>query len=530
MFGPKLDRRGMLQASAAVAASSFVESLFSPAMASHGSTRTLRLRANRSIVSTDPGYMIGGFEMVLQFACLARLVSYTDDSDEWGWKPSDFVKSIEQTDDPKKITFELVPGIMWYDGTTHEPIGELTAEDVKFSLERMKVAEWKDKAVALDDVEITGTHSGVINLNTPFAPIWYTWFGDGTGTILSKKAVEAAGGKFDGMFNFYCGPYRIKEWVQKQSYRLEPNPNWAGRKPHIDDVKFLIIDDEKTAEIAYEAGEIDITHISTDTLARYQKDGVPEKTVLKTYAGTAWMWMGLNVDHPKLQDIRVRRAIQHAVDVDTIIDAAYAGISPRSRGVVPPGLIGHRTETKFEKPDADAARALVAEAGADGLTLELRTINRIDRIAAATVIQANLAEIGITVDVIPMDAGPFWNLGLETEGDDWKDLQLWLMRYADSPDPSQMVQWYIEDQVGVWNWERWKDAEFDKLYQEGLVETDEAKRHGIYIRMQEIMEDTGAYVWITHEPVGIIYRDDLDTSIQPTGWLWYLSNFEWQSS
>ncbi|MGI9335403.1 MAG: ABC transporter substrate-binding protein, partial [Gammaproteobacteria bacterium] len=480
----------------------------------------------RAIVSTDPGYMIGGMEMVLQFACLARLASYTDDSDDWGWRPSEFVSTIEQSD-PSTIKFELKKGIMWYDGDTHEPIGELDAEDVKYSLERMKVAEWKDKAVALDHVEVTGTHTGTLHLSTPFAPIWYTWLADGTGAILSKKAVEAAGGKFDGIFKFYCGPYRVKEWVQKQSFTLEANPNWPGTKPHITDARFVIIDDAKAAEIAYEAGEVDITHISTDTLARYQKDGSPAKSVVEAYPSTNWIWMGLNTEHPKLQDVRLRRAIQHAVDVDTIIEAAYAGISPRSRGVVPPGLIGHRAETKYEKPDLDAARALLEEAGVSDLTIELKTINRTELVAAATVIQANLAEIGITVDVIPMDAGPFWNLGLETEGDDWKDLQMYIHRYLDSPDPSQMVQWFIADQVGVWNWERWKDPEFDELYKQGLVETDETKRHAIYIRMQEIMEDTGAYVWLTHEPIGVIYRDNLKTSIQPTGWLWYIDRFQW---
>ena len=82
------------------------------------------------------------------------------------------------------------------------------------------VAEWKDQAVALEHVEITGSHSGTIHLNAPFAPIWYTWLCDGTGAILCKKAVEAAGGKFTGMFDHYCGPYRVKEWVQKQSDSL----------------------------------------------------------------------------------------------------------------------------------------------------------------------------------------------------------------------------------------------------------------------------------------------------------------------
>ena len=521
----RLDRRQALQASGGgLAAAALVGRLTDPAYA-QAMDKPLRLRANRTIVSTDPGYMVGGFEMVLQYACLASLAVHTEGGD-WGWKPSEFVESLEQPD-AQTIHFVLRKGIMWRDGDSHEPIAELDAEDVKFSLERMKVSEWKDKAVSLDHVEVTGSHSGTIHLNAPFAPIWYTWLANGTGTILCRSRVEELGGAYDGIFNFYCGPYRIREWVQKQSYSLEPNPDWHGTPPNIPDVKFIIIDDEKTAEIAYEAGEIDITHISTDTMARYFDEGPPPDTTFETFPGTAWMWIGMNTEHPKLQDIRIRRAIQHAVDVETIIQAAYAGLAPRSRGIVPPGLIGHRTETKFETPDLEAARALVAEAGAEGLTLELKTINRVDRIATATVVQANLAEIGIDVDIIPMDAGPFWNLGLESEGDDWKDLQLWIMRYGDSPDPSQMAQWYVSGQVGIWNWERWSDPEFDALFQEGLVETDEAKRHDIYIRMQEIMEDTGAYVWLIHEPYGVIYRDTLTTSIRPSGWGWYVSKFAW---
>ncbi|MBT7647409.1 MAG: hypothetical protein HN768_10190, partial [Rhodospirillaceae bacterium] len=296
MNGPNLNRRSVLQAAGvAASASLFVDSLISPANAA--SDRTLRIRTNRAIVSTDPGYMVGGFEMVLQFACLARLASYTG-GDTWGVKPSEFVNSVEQID-TTTIGFELKPGIMWYDSTTHEVIGELDAEDVKFSLERMKESEWKDKAVALDNVEVTGSHSGLIHLNQPFAPIWNTWICDGTGTIVSKKAVEAAGGKYDGIFNFYCGPYRVKEWTQKQGYSLEPNPNWSGTPAHINDVRFIIIDDEKTAEIAYEAGEIDITHIAIDAIPRLQENP-PPNTVVKTFAGTQWYWMGLNVDHPNL--------------------------------------------------------------------------------------------------------------------------------------------------------------------------------------------------------------------------------------
>jgi len=188
-------------------------------------------------------------------------------------------------------------------------------------------------------------------------------------------------------------------------------------------VKFFIIDEEKTAEIAFEAGEIDITEIAIDAIPRLQEDP-PEGAIVKVYSGTAWYWMGMNTDHPNLQDIRVRKAIQHAVDVDSVIEGAWAGVPTRAYGIVPPGLIGYRTEGKYQTPDPDAARALIAEAGAEGRKLTLKTINSADRIAAAQIIQANLADVGLELEVVPMDAGPFWNLGLETEGDEWKDLEL----------------------------------------------------------------------------------------------------------
>lgn len=178
-------------------------------------------------------------------------------------------------------------------------------------------------------------------------------------------------------------------------------------------------------------------------------------------------------------------------------------------------------------PDLDAARALIAEAGAEGMTVTLKTINVADRMAAATIIQANLAEIGLNVEVVPLDAGPFWALGLESEGDEWQRLELWIMSYLDSPDPSQMTQWFISDQVGVWNWERWSDPEFDELFAAGLAETDTAKRHDIYVRMQEIMEDTGAYVFLMFPPNGVMYREGLEPVITPNGYIWQVAEFEW---
>lgn len=473
--------------------------------------KILRVRSNRDIQVLDPASMIGGTEIDLQIACLASLAVFKP-GDEIAWQPSAFVESIEQTD-ATHIKFVLRPGIMWSGDN-----GELTAEDVKYSYERIadpaNKFPWKDKWGALEQVQINGKYDGIIALKQPFAPLMLTTLCDGTGTIVCKRATEKAGGKFTTEFPAQCGPYFMKEWLPKQRVVLVSNPQWNGPKPSIEEIHILFVDDEKAAELAYEAGDVDLTDVSLASAERYRKQPPPNTKVYER-PGLLWTWMGMNTEHPKLSDIRVRKAIQHAVDVNSILEAAYGGVGPQSHGVVPPGLTGHREHGAFEKPDIAKAKSLLAEAGVSDLNLTIKVLNQTANTTAAQIIQANLAEIGIALDIVPLDSGPFWNLGIEEKGDEWKDLQLWIMRFGDTPDPSQMTQWYISEQVGVWNWERWKNPEFDELHKKGLVESDPKVRNEIYLRMQQIMEDTGAYVWITHEPVVAIYRDTIEPVILP---------------
>jgi len=74
---------------------------------------------------------------------------------------------------------------------------------------------------------------------------------------------------------------------------------------------------------------------------------------------------------------------------------------------------------------------------------------------------------------------------------------------------------------------RWSDPEYDELFAAGLAETDTDKRHDIYVRMQEIMEDTGAYVFLMFPPNGVMYREGLDPVITPNGYLWQIPGFKW---
>ncbi len=468
----------------------------------------LTVRLAGEMDSLDNGYNVGGSPDNDVLWCInPALVHFGYQDGQLTWRPTAYVEHIAQTD-PTHIDFTLRSGFQWTNG-----FGEFTAEDVAYSYNRMKTSEWKGFFEAFDRVDLKDKYSGTLVLSTPFAPFMVSTLASGTGVILSQKATESVGGKFTTEIPATCGPY-LYEWKEKQYVRFRRNPEWNGAKPHFDDLKCLFVTEDEAASLAYEAGELDCTRITANTYARYLKQ-LPANSKLKVAGALQYMWLGMNTEHPKLKDIRVRQAIQHAVDTKSVIDGAYAGTAEPSAGIVCPGLVGKRDEPKYSY-DPAKARQLLNEAGVSGLELELKTLNQQERVLAAQIIQANLAAVGITVTVLPQDSGPFWDMGQESKGDTWKDLQIWIMRYGAGADPYEPFQWFVRDQVGIWNWERWSDDEFEALFKDGIVETDSAKRHKIYIRMQEIMEDTGAYVWLDHEPEVFIHKDSLHTDFAPS--------------
>lgn len=499
-------RRRFLQTTAFAGAAGLVGSF--PGISYSATSDTLTVRFDRELESLDPGYYVGGHPPNdVNWCTMPSLVHYGDT--ETGWVPSPFVEEIVVRD-AQHIDFTLKSGLMWSGG-----FGEVTTEDVAYSYDRMAQSEWKGDYVAYDHVEIKDKHSGTIVLNQPFSPFMSATLASGTGVIICKKAVEAAGGKYTVDVPATCGPYIVEEHKQAQHVKLRPNPDWTGPQPAFKNIDCIFVTEDEAGALAFEAGELDCAKITANSYARYQKETPPNSTL--TVAGALqYMWMGLNTEHPKLQDIRVRQAIQHAVDKDSIIQGAYSGTAEPSFGVVCPGLVGRRLETAYSY-DPAKAKALLDEAGVSGLSLTLRTLNAQERVLAAQIIQANLAAIGITVEVVPLDSGPFWELGQESKGETWKELEIWLMRFGSGPDPYEPFQWFVRDQVGIWNWERWSSDEFEELFAKGVAETDAGKRHDIYIRMQEIMEETGAYVWLTHEPEVFIHRADVDAKFAPSG-------------
>lgn len=501
-------RRAFLKGSTAMG----VAAAAGPRLAWGAGAGVLKVRSYADLQTLDPAFTLSSPEFDIMGCLFNKLIEYQP-GNTWEWELQ-AASAIEQVGNT--ITFTLRPGIRWTNG-----FGEMTAEDVKYSFERIADPElespYAEDWVTLDGVEVTDRYSGVIVLKEASPMVWTTTLVGTSGLIVCKQAVEALPEKkFTTEPPATAGPYLLDRWMPKQKTVLARNPDWKGPMPDFDVIEIYPIEDEKTAELGFEAGDLDYTRISLSSLTAY-RDALPPGAGLIEKPSLKYVWMGINTDHPLFQDLRVRKAVQMAVDVDAILEAAYFGVADPATGIVAPGLTGNRGYNLTER-DPEGARKLLAEAGrGDGFRTTLTVLNKAAFVTTAQVIQANLAEIGIEVEINQLDSGAWWTMGMESEGEAWKDVQLFLQRFSTQPDPGWTTMWFTCDQVGVWNWERWCNEEFTELHRQAMVELDPAKRDVMYRRMQDLMEESGAYRFITHEATPALYRDTILPATKPDG-------------
>ena len=503
---PGMSRRSFLATTGAFGAASMAY----PHMAVSQDGSVLTIRSYSDLQILDPAFRLSLPEDDIIRAIFPPLIEPAP-GDVWEWKPV-AAASMEQLDD-LTIAFTLKDNMGFTDG-----YGEVTAEDVKFSIERFadpaNESPYAGDWAALREVEVKDRLSGLIHLNNKFVPLWTTTLPTPASCIVSRRAVEELGGKIGTDPVAQSGQYLLTEWVPKQRTVLKRNPDWAHEPGGFEEIHIIPIEDPATAERGFEAGDLDYTWTSVSSLPRL-KENPPAGSVVLEKPSLAYVWLGMNQDNPALQDIRIRRAIQHAIDREVVVDAAYFGAASVGNGIIAPGVVGSRDSVTYDY-DPDRARELLTEAGAEGLNVTLDILNQSERLSAAQVIQAYLADVGINCEIKQNDSGTFWSLGSK-DGDYFMDLQLVLSRFSMQPDPSWATVWFTPEQVGVWNWERFDNAEYKELHDQGLVESDPAVRDEIYKRMQALMDESGCYVFLTHEVVGAIHKDTIMPGLKPNG-------------
>ena len=513
----RITRRQFLQAAGATGVLSFAGPNFS--WAADG--KVLKVRVRNEFYSFDPLVTISETDTVVMHALFERLIEY-DSGDQWGWHLG--AAEMIEYETPTRLRFRMRPGIKWSGG-----YGDVSAEDFKYSIERIAWMEGSTNRMEwtqLIEVEVDGPQDGVIVLKAPQANLFSNTLPRDMATILCKAAME----KIDGQkFTFdppaYSGPYKIGDFspttgtvVLVRNEEHTPYPGATGREEadevYWDEMHFTHVGSHKTAELAFLAGDLDATDIAESSIPEFKKN-VPDNSNLVTANTTGFTWFGMNVEHAPFDDIRVRRAIQMAIDPHEINEGAYFGAASVGTGVIAPGLEGY-WDVERPKPDLDKARALLAEAGhPNGFDTNITVLNSDAQVAACQIIQAQLSQIGVNVEVLQYEGGTFWNLGQESQGDDWKNLQLIFQQWTSSPDPNRATQWFTIAGVGDWNWERWRSEEYTQLNDDAMTSVDAEERDRIYQRMMEVMWEDAAYVPINHVQIGWLVRDHVNMNFIP---------------
>ncbi|MEM7173209.1 MAG: ABC transporter substrate-binding protein [Pseudomonadota bacterium] len=475
---------------------------------SAANAETLRVYVPSDPASVDPAFWGTSVDGYLMFNVLPRLATPAPGSE---WKLElDAAESIDMSD-PTKIKFKLKEGLQWANG-----YGELTAEDVKFSFERhldenlgSYIAGEFD---ALDHVEVTGPYSGTIHLKYAAVPMWQSTLGWYGGTIISKKEAMENDGSLPVQVKATLGAYTFEEFSPGERMVLKADPNWHGPKPHFDEVILIPIADANAAEVAFAAGELDFL-TSTASGPDQLREQYGDKANIDVLSSVDYTWLGLNAQHPSLADKRVRQAIQMGVDMETLLAASYEGMDvDAATGFAAPGMIGYRPASKV-KYDPEAARALVSEAGAEGQTIELSYANFGARDTQAQVIQANLAEIGLNVELNAMDEATFWDVtAVKTP-----DRQLTLKAWFGNPEAMYGLQYFTEAEFEGWNWEGFDDPRYTELMNAAWEVADNQQRGDMYIEMQDIMEQSGSFLFVDNSPAVIVYKSDIEPGMLPDG-------------
>jgi peptide/nickel transport system substrate-binding protein len=475
----------------------------------------LHIRNYLDILSLDPPHGFSMAEGIVEKAIYQCLLQFKADG-TWDTE-LDAAEYFEAIDDTH-YAFRLKKGQMFSNG-----FGEMTADDVKFSYERaidpvMNALNAVEMGT-LSHVDVHDRYSGTIVLHSPYAAMIPVSVASSVGTILSRKALTSVGGRFTTQPPACSGPYLFESWQAMRKTVLIKNPLWTGSEAAFEEIHIYAMTDDKAAETAFEAGQLDCALISVESTGPFQKN-LPPNSYIEIYPSGRNYWLGINQSNPALQDIRVRQAIQWAIDVEAVVEATWFGLAEPSTGPIPRGMLGYRERALIPAVgNAEKARELLKQAGVElPLRLRLDIANDTLYLTPAQVIQWSLKKVGIEIEIRTQDASTFMTLGSEAAGDQWQDIQLFIQSFVGGADPYYSVTWFISQQMGHWNWERFTNEEFDQLNDRALATNDVAERDQIYQRMQDLMEESGCYRFISNGVMPQMIRNTIKPAFAPDGY------------
>jgi peptide/nickel transport system substrate-binding protein len=298
------------------------------------------------------------------------------------------------SEDGLTYTFQLAPGVTFHNGVP------LAAEHVVFSFERAmaedSVNAQKQLFEPIEAVEATGDDVVAITLERPTGHFLFN-LGWGDMVIVEPSSAETNRNQPVG-----TGPFRFVRWVTGDRVELERNPDYWGEAPALSAATFKFIPDPAAATAAMLAGDIDAfaNFPAPEALAQFEGDPRFEVVIGTTEGETI---LAINNARPPFDDLRVRQALAHAIDKQAIIDGAMFGYGTAIGSHFAPHHPAYLDLADRYPYDPVAAMALLSEAGVEDLQVTLKLPPPSYARRGGEIIQAQLAAVGITAEIIPME-------------------------------------------------------------------------------------------------------------------------------
>ncbi len=423
------------------------------------------------------------------------------------------------SDDGMEYTFNLRKGVKFHTTDFFTPTRDLNADDVIYSFMRqmdqndpwysyaggsweyftgMSMPDLIKEIVKVDDYTVKFV------LNRPEAPMIAN-LGMDFASIMSKEYADQlqAAGKLEDLNQMPVGtgPFQFVAYQKDAVIRYKAHPDyWDGKQP-IDDLVFAITPDASVRLQKLKAGEChvmpypnpaDIEAIAAD----------PDLTLMEQ-AGLNVGYLGYNTLQKPFDDVRVRKALNMAINKEAIIDAVFQGSGQAAKNPIPPTMWSYNEAVEDDPYDPEAAKKLLEEAGASGLEMKIwaMPVQRPympNARRTAELIQADFAAIGVNAEIVSYEWGEY----LKRSQDKERDGAIILGWTGDNGDPDNFLAVLLGcDGVGGSNRANWCNEDFEKLIQEAKVLGSQEERAKLYEQAQVVFKEQAPWATLAHSTV-----------------------------
>jgi peptide/nickel transport system substrate-binding protein len=485
---PKVSRRTFLKTSAAAAALAAAtgEGLRTAEAQAPKKGGTLRVGFYIEAATMDPHFSGSKIDRQVYHNIYEPLLTLDN---KLGIKPG-LAESWQQPD-PKTVVFKLRRGVKFHDGT------DFDAEAVKFNFNRMKTeakSVRKGEVASIEAVEAVDSHTVKLHLRRPDAALFAT-LTDRAGMMVSPKTAKERGQELErNAKGAGTGPFEFVEWVRDSHLVIKRNESYWNKQggPYLDRVRYRPIPDDTVKLQSPQSGEIDVMdYVQPRDVAAVRAD---KNVVVVDVPSLAAFAYQLNHTKPPFNVKALRQAVAYALDIEQIVKGVWLGIGVPANGPIPPTSWAYDRTIPAIKRDLAKAKAKLAEGGKPGgFAFTLTTTNIPINVQEAEVIQAQLAEAGITVKIKLGDSATQLSDGNS------KNFEMISYQWSGRPDPDGNIYQFFRTTPGTsLNWSGISNPQMDAILDKTREISNQAERKKLYSDLTRMLQDELPMIYVNH--------------------------------